>query len=102
MKFDVKNLKKHLLENGRDKSYNELAQQYGITDKNGVISGERVRGIWRRLKVSRDPSLGKELPTVVNENGKQFIDYKGVEITSLEDLVESDKEARVLAKRLLH
>ena len=48
MKSDVKSLKKHLLEIGRDKNYNELAQQYGITDKQGVISGERVRGIFRR------------------------------------------------------
>ena len=82
-------LKKHLLENGRDKSYNELAQQFGITDKGGVISGERVRGIWRRLKVSREPGSEKNLPKVVNENGKEFIDYSGTEITTLEDLVDA-------------
>jgi len=89
MKSDVKSLKKHLLEIGRDKNYNELAQQYGITDKQGVISGERVRGIWRRLKVSRDPLSSKDLPKVINENGKEFIDYSGVEITTLEDLVDA-------------
>jgi len=85
----VEGLKKHLLANGRDKSYNELAQQFGVTDKGGVISGERVRGIWRRLKISREPGSEKELPKVVNENGKQFIDYASTEITTLEDLVNA-------------
>ena len=39
---EVVRLKKHLLENGRDKSYNELAQQFGITDKGGE-SGEDLK-----------------------------------------------------------
>lgn len=86
---NIKKLKKHLLENGRDKSYNELAEQYQIKDKAGHISGERVRGIWRRLKVSRDPSSEKSLPKIINEDGKQFIDYSGKEITTLEDLVDA-------------
>jgi hypothetical protein len=86
---NIKKLKKYLLENGRNKSYNELAQDFDVKDKNGHISGERVRGIWRRLKVSRDPSTEKQIPKVVDENGKTFIDYSGSEITSLEDLVDT-------------
>lgn len=86
---NIKKLKKYLLENGRNKSYNELAQDFDVKDKTGHISGERVRGIWRRLKVSRDPSTEKQMPKVVDENGKTFIDYSGSEITSLEDLVDT-------------
>jgi hypothetical protein len=86
---NVKKLREHLLTKGRDKSYNELAELYQIKDKAGHISGERVRGVWRRLKVSRDPQSDKNLPKVVNENGKKFIDYSGSEITTLEDLVDT-------------
>ena len=69
---NIKKLKKYLLENGRNKSYNELAQDFDVKDKTGHISGERVRGIWRRLKVSRDPSTEKQMPKVVDENGKNI------------------------------
>ena len=86
---NVKKLREHLLTKGRDKSYNELAELYQIKDKAGHISGERVRGMWRRLKVSRDPQSDKNLPKVVNEDGKKFIDYSGSEITTLEDLVDT-------------
>ena len=61
MKNNIEQLKLHLLNVGRDKSYNELAQEYQIVDRTGHISGEKVRGIWRRLKISKDPSSEKPL-----------------------------------------
>ena len=89
MKNNIEKLKLHLLNEGRNKTYNELAQEYEIRDRNGHISGEKVRGIWRRLKVSRDPSSENSVAKLVNENGKEYLDYSGTEITNLEDLINT-------------
>ena len=83
----MESIKEYLLKNGRDKSYNELAAQFNIKDKSGNLSGERVRGIWRRLKVNR---VSEEPETkVIEENGKKHIEYSSKEITSLEDLINT-------------
>jgi hypothetical protein len=89
MKSNIEKLKLHLLSVGRDKSYNELAQEYQIIDRTGHISGEKVRGIWRRLKISKDPSSEKSVAKLINEDGKEYLDYSGTEITNLEDLVNA-------------
>ena len=87
MANNIDKLKKHLTEKGRDKSYNELAIEYDIRDKHGIISGEKVRGIWRRLKTSRIPS--QSVPKIVKEDNKTYLDYSGASITSLEDLIDA-------------
>lgn len=43
-------LKQHLTENGKDRSYSELAQMFNITNGAGYPSDEAVRSIWRNLK----------------------------------------------------
>jgi len=40
----------HLLENGKDMSWAELATKFKITNGSGVVDGEAARNIWRREK----------------------------------------------------
>jgi hypothetical protein len=83
----IQALKEYLLKNGRDISYNELAYKFNIKDKSGNLSGEKVRGIWRRLKIDRVPDESQT--KIIEENGKKHIEYSSKEITSLEDLINT-------------
>tara|TARA_B110000285_G_C15135957_1_gene626926 strand:+ start:473 stop:1744 length:1272 start_codon:yes stop_codon:yes gene_type:complete len=84
---EMQALKEYLLKNGRDKSYNELATDFNIKDKSGNLSGEKVRGVWRRLKIDRVPDDTKI--KIIEENGNTYIEHSSKEITSLEDLVDA-------------
>ena len=64
---EIQALKEYLLKNGRDISYNELADKFNIKDKSGNLSGEKVRGIWRRLKIDRVPDESQT--KIIEENG---------------------------------
>ena len=84
---EMQALKEYLLKNGRDKSYNELATEFNIKDNSNNLSGEKVRGIWRRLKIDRVPDNTKI--KIIEENGNTYIEHSSKEITSLEDLVDA-------------
>jgi hypothetical protein len=84
---NVTALKQHLTLNGRDRSYNELAIQFSIINKHGNVCPEKVRRVWRKLKISRS-SLNSNKKVTVNEKGQGTIDYSGASITSLEDLID--------------
>ena len=84
---EIQALKEYLLKNGRDISYNELAAKFNIKDKSGNLSGEKVRGIWRRLKIDRVPDESQT--KIIEENGKKYIEHSSREITCLEDLVDA-------------
>ena len=88
---NVKGLRDYLLQNGRDKSYSELAVMFNIIGKDGYHSSEKVRGVWRRLKAKRvENPMDTDKPVkVTDDNGKRTLDYSGETITSLEDLVQT-------------
>jgi|15BtaG_2_1085339.scaffolds.fasta_scaffold00010_43 hypothetical protein len=86
MEVNIRSLKDYLIKNGKDLSYKDLANQFGIVDINGQTCPEKVRRIWRKLKVARIPST---LPKVTkDENGNSVIDYSAASITSIEDLID--------------
>jgi len=90
-KPNVEGLKSYLLENGRDKTYSELALMFNIRGKDGLHSPEKARGYWRRLKTKRiENPMDTESPLkVTNDNGKKTLDYSGENISSLEDLIQA-------------